>query len=91
MKPLIKGVVKTVGEALMEVWHFTSLWIFKGVVIIVWKLPECGVLSGLYFPVLGLNAVLKGVNICILCKKGKMKARKNSIFGHLTYLDNSSF
>ena len=44
--------------------------------------------SGSYFPLLGLNTEIYGVNIRIKSKYGKMRIRKNSIFGHFSRSEN---
>ena len=39
-------------------------------------------LSGPYFPVFGLKTEIYFVNVRIQCKYGKIRTRKNSVFGH---------
>ena len=52
-----------------------------------WKVPEYGVFAGLYFPIFWLNTETYGVNLRIQSKCGKMRTRKNSVFGHLSRSD----
>ena len=46
-----------------------------------WKLSKYGFFSGQYFPVLGLNKEIYGLNLRIQSEYKKMRARKNSVFG----------
>ena len=50
--------------------------------VTVWKVSKNGVFSGLYFPVFGLNAEIYEVNLRIQSKYGKIRTRKNSVFGN---------
>ena len=43
-----------------------------------------GVFSGLYFPAFGLNTERHGVSFRIQSKYGKVRTRKNSVFGHFS-------
>ena len=45
-------------------------------------MSKCGVFPGPYFPVFGLNTEIYSVNLCIQCKYGKMRTRKNCAFRH---------
>ena len=45
-------------------------------------MSKYGVFSGPYFPVFGLNTEIYSVNLCIQSKNGKIRTRKNSVFGH---------
>ena len=54
----------------------------------VWKVSKYGVFSGPYFPVFGLNAEIYGVNLPIQSKYGKIRTRKNSVFGHFSRSDD---
>ena len=40
--------------------------------------------SGPYFPVFGLNTDIYFVNLCIRFEYGKIRTRKNSVFGHFS-------
>ena len=42
------------------------------------------VISGPYFPVLGLNMEIKGVNLAIQSECRKVRTRNNSVFGHFS-------
>ena len=46
------------------------------------KVFKYGFFSGPYFPVFGLNTEIYSVNFGILSKYGKIRTRKNSIFGY---------
>ena len=50
----------------------------------VWKVAKCGVFSGLYFPVFGLNTEIYEVNLRIQSEYRKIRTRKNTIFGHFS-------
>ena len=41
-----------------------------------------GVLSGPYFPVFGVNTEIYSINLRIQSKYGKIRTRKNSVYGH---------
>ena len=45
-------------------------------------MSKYGVFSGPYFPVFGLNTDIYSVNLCSQSKNGKIRTRKNSVFGH---------
>ena len=47
-----------------------------------WKLSKYGVFSGPYFPAFGLNTERYGVSLRIQSECGKIRTRKNSVFGH---------
>ena len=49
-----------------------------------WKVFKYGVFSGPYFPVFGLNTERYFVSIRIQSKCGKIRTRKNSVFGHFS-------
>ena len=48
------------------------------------KMSKYGVFPGPYFPVFEVNTELYGVNLRIKPKYGKLRTRKNSIFGHFS-------
>ena len=48
------------------------------------KVSKCGVFSGPYFPVLGLNIEIYGVNLRIQSEYRKIRIRKNFVFGHFS-------
>ena len=50
----------------------------------VWKVSKYGVFSGPYFLAFGLNAKIYGVNLPIQSEDGKMRTRKNSVFGYFS-------
>ena len=45
---------------------------------------KCGVFSGPYFPVFGLNIEIYGVNLRIQSEYRKIRIRKNFVFGHFS-------
>ena len=49
-----------------------------------WKVSKCGVFSGLYFPVFGLNTKIYSVNLRIQSKYNKIRTRENSVFGYFS-------
>ena len=51
------------------------------------KLSEYGVISGLYFPVFGLNTEIYGVKLRIQSRYRKIRTRNNSVFGHISRSD----
>ena len=58
-----------------------ELWIMSMGIFSVWQVSKCGVFSGPYFPIFGLNTEINGVNLCIQSEYGKIRTRKNSVFG----------
>ena len=48
----------------------------------LWKVSKCGVFSGPYFPVFGLNMENDGVNLRIQSKYRKIRTSKNSAVGN---------
>ena len=50
----------------------------------VWKVSKYGGFSGPYFPALGLNTEIYSVNFRIQTEYGKIRTRKNSVFGHFS-------
>ena len=49
-----------------------------------WKVSQYGVFSSPYFLVLGLNTVRYSVSLRIQLECGKIRTRKNSVFGHFS-------
>ena len=49
-----------------------------------WKVFKYGDFSGPYFPAFGLNTKMYGVNLRIQSEYGKIRTRKNSVFGHFS-------
>ena len=49
-----------------------------------WKVFKYGVFSGLYFPAFGLNTERFSVTLRIQSKCGKIRTRKNFVFGHFS-------
>ena len=49
-----------------------------------WKVSKCGVFSGPYFPKFGLTTETYRVSLCIHFQFGKIRTRKNSVFGHFS-------
>ena len=52
-------------------------------------MSKYGVFSGPYFPVFRLNTEIYCVNLCIQSEYGKIRTRKNSVFGHFSRRDES--
>ena len=62
--------------------------VFKNIVLLlvtVWKVSKYGVFSGPYFPVFGLNTERYFVFPRIQSQWGKIRTRKNSVFGHFSH------
>ena len=53
----------------------------------VWNVSKYGVFSGRYFPAFGLNVERYEVSLRIKSECGKIQARKNSVFGHISRSD----
>ena len=57
----------------------------------MWKVSKYGAISGLYFPVFGLNTEIYEVNLHIQSEYRKIRTRNNSVFEHFLrsdYIDN---
>ena len=52
-----------------------------------WKLSKYGVISGLYFPVFGLNTEIYEINLRIQSAYRKIRTRNNSVFGQFSRSD----
>ena len=50
-------------------------------------MSKCGVISGPYFPVFGLNTEIYSVNLPIQSEYRKIRTRNNSVFGHFSHSD----
>ena len=48
-------------------------------------MSKCGVFSGPYFPIFELNSEIYSVNLRIQFEYGKIRTRKNSVFGHFSH------
>ena len=68
-----------------EIVHFYKS-LFQ-VVNTTWKVSKYGVISGLYFPVFGLNMERKRVSFRIQSEHRKIRTRNNSVFGHFSRSD----
>ena len=57
------------------------------------KVSKYGVISGPYFPALGLNTERYEASVCIHSEYGKIRTRNNSVFGHFSRSDthNNNF
>ena len=57
------------------------------------EVSKYGVFSGSYFPAFGLNTERYSVSLRVQFKRGRIRTRKNSVFGHFsssgTYSDPS--
>ena len=49
-----------------------------------WKVSKYGVFSSPYFPAFGLNTKKYGVPFRIQSEYGKIRTRKNSVYGHFS-------
>ena len=56
-----------------------------------WKVSKYGVFSGLHFPVFRLNTEIYRLNLRIQSEHRKIRARKNSVFGHFSPSDYSGY
>ena len=54
------------------------------------EVSKCGVISGLYFLVFGMNTEIYGLNIRIQSEHRKIRTRNNSVFGHFSRSVGSS-
>ena len=53
----------------------------------LWKVSKYGVLSGPYFPALGVNTERYEISLHIHSECGKIRTRNNSVFGHFSRSD----
>ena len=58
--------------------------LYGSATLTAWKVSKYGFFSGPYFPVIGLNTEICGVNHRIQSKYGKIRTRKNSVFGQFS-------
>ena len=63
---------------------FLCLCFRRGFINTAWKVSKYGVFSGPYFPVIGLNTEIYGVNLYIQSEYRKIRTSKNSAFGHFS-------
>ena len=54
------------------------------------KVSKYRVFSGPYFPAFGLNTEIYGVNLRIQSECGKIRTRKNSVFGHFFHSEHNA-
>ena len=52
--------------------------------VTAWKVSKNGVISGLYFPVFGLNTKRFSISLRIQFECGKIRTSNNSVFGHFS-------
>ena len=74
----------------LVICRFHELLLFK-IHFTAWKVSKYGVFSDPYFPAFGLNTESYGVSLGIQSECGKIRIRKNSVFGpfsHSTYVGN---
>ena len=69
---------KSTNKTIITLWWRENWW----TTITMWKVSKYGVFSGPYFPLFGLNTERYGVNLHIQSECGKIRTRKNSVFGH---------
>ena len=63
-----------------------NFWVFssKQQAFTAWNVSRYGVISGPYFPVLGLNTEIYEVHLCIQSEYRKIRTRNNFVFGHFS-------
>ena len=64
--------------------HNPTSFLFLSILKHCVKSVQNGVYSGPYFPAFGLNTKIYAVNLRIQSKCGKIRTRKNSVFGHFS-------
>ena len=67
-----------------EPWQKPKMESFLKIVVTAWKVSKYGVISGRYFPVLGLNTEIYGTNFRVQSECRKIQTRKNSVFGNFS-------
>ena len=71
-----------------NVWHLVllALFILFNFILFItaWKVSIYGVFSGQYFPAFGMNTETYGISLRIQSERGKIRTRKNSVYGHFT-------
>ena len=72
--------------------NITNVWKSNGTgqvnwTYTAWKVSKYGVFSGPYLPAFGLNTERNSVSLRIHSECGKIRARKNSVFGHFSRND----
>ena len=60
----------------------------EGYLDTAWKMSKCGAPSGSYFPAFGLNTERCWVSLRIKSEYGKIRTRRNSVFGHFSHSEN---
>ena len=70
-------------------WESCNIFTKKCWTRTAWKVSKYGVFSGPYFPTFGLNTEKYGVSLRIQPKWGKIRTRKNSVFGHSSRSDDA--
>ena len=80
-KEILRNLLKKEREKKRKSSTTKELWIMSMGIFSVWQVSKCGVFSGPYFPIFGLNTEINGVNLCIQSEYGKIRTRKNSVFG----------
>ena len=71
--------------------HFDQLLSYLNSIDTAWKVPKYGLFSGPYFPAFGLNMEIYSVNLPIQSIYGRIRTRKNSVFGQLSRSENLMF
>ena len=64
-------------------WHQDLNQLFPKLITAL-KVSKYGVFSGRYFPTFGLNTKVYCLNLRIQSEYGKIRTRKNSVFGHFS-------
>ena len=65
-------------------WFITTRSYYYFTKLLREKCPNTEFFSGPYFPAFGLNTERYGVSLCIQSECGKIRTRKNSVFGHFS-------
>ena len=73
-KVLEKSFIIKTAHSLFQMHYFDTAW----------KVSKYGVISGPYFPVVGLNMEIYFVNLRIQSEYRKIRTRNNSVFEHFS-------
>ena len=79
---------KSLGLIGLSLWAYFSTF-SKVIPYTAWKVSKYGVFSGPYFPIFRLNTERCGLSLRIQSECGKIRTRKNSVFGHFSRSDSN--
>ena len=71
--------------------HFFLQLVTSLLEVTAWKVSKYSVISAPYFPVFGLNTEIYQVNVRIQSEYRKIRTRNNSVFGHFSRSEYSTF